>query len=63
MRLKPVVAGGTMRVPLRDVVLGGGKYHIPAGTGLWTPSYAMHNSTFNWGPDVSDYRPVSLSRP
>ena len=61
MRLKPAVASGTIRVALRDVVLGRGKHRIPAGTGLWTPSYAMHNSKLNWGPDADVFRPVSQS--
>ena len=59
MRLKPAVASGTMRVTLRDVVLGGGKFVIPARTALWTPSYPIHNSKHNWGKDAQDYRPVS----
>ncbi len=59
MRLKPAVASGTMRVTLRDVVLGGGKFTVPAGTGLWTPNYPIHNSKLNWGQDAHDYRPVS----
>ena len=59
MRLKPAVASGTIRVTLRDVVLGGGKFKIPVGTGLWTPSYPIHNSKLNWGQDAHDYRPVS----
>ena len=58
MRLKPVASNGTVRVALRDVVLGGGKYRIPAGTGLWLPVYSIHNSEANWGPDAADYRPV-----
>jgi cytochrome P450 len=59
MRLKPAVASGTMRTPSRHVVLGSNKFRIPAGTGLWMPSYVMHNSGLNWGPDADVYRPVS----
>ncbi len=59
MRLKPAVASGTMRVTLRDMVLGAGKYTVPAGTALWTPNYPIHNSKYNWGEDAQDYRPVS----
>ena len=61
MRMKPVVASGTMRVSLRDITLGGGKYRIPAGTGLWVPNYPIHNSKLNWGPDANQYRPVSAA--
>ena len=56
--MKPAVASGTMRTPSRDVMLGSEKFHIPGGTGLWMPSYAMHNSELNWGPDTDVYRPV-----
>ena len=57
--MKPAVASGTMRMALRDLVIGGGRYQIPARTGLWLPSYTMHNSKANWGPDAEEYRPVS----
>ena len=62
MRMKPVVASGPVRVALRDLVLGGGKYHIPAGTGMCVHAYSMQNSKHVWGPDAEEYRPVSLLR-
>ncbi len=57
--MKPVAANGTARVALRDIVLGGGKYRIPANTGLWMPTFSIQNSELNWGPDADVYRPVS----
>ncbi len=57
MRLKPAV-GGTVRVSDREVVLAGGRYRIPAGTALWTPTYIVHNSRHVWGQDAGAYKPV-----
>ena len=56
MRLKPAV-GGTVRVSDREVLLAG-RYRIPAGTALWTPTYIVHNSRHVWGPDAGEYKPV-----
>ena len=59
--MKPVAANGTVRVTKRAVVLGGGKYRIPASTGLWLPTFSIQNSELNWGPDANVFRPVSRS--
>ena len=56
MRLKPAV-GGTVRVSDRDVLLAG-RYRIPAGTALWTPTYIVHNSRHVWGQDAAVFKPV-----
>ena len=58
MRLKPVVAPGTIRMAHRDITLGGGKYRIPGGPGLWTPIHTIQTSVHNWGPDANVYLPV-----
>ncbi len=57
MRLKPAVNGG-VRISTRDVTLADGKYHIPAGTALWTPIHTIHHSCKAWGPDAAEYKPV-----
>ena len=39
------------------------RYKIPAGTGLWTPLMALHNTTANWGADAEVYRPERWLEP
>lgn len=39
------------------------RYKIPAGTGLWTPLMALHNTTANWGADADVYRPERWLEP
>ena len=39
------------------------RYKIPAGTGLWTPLMALHNTTANWGNDAGVYRPERWLEP
>ncbi|KAK9914782.1 hypothetical protein WJX75_000489 [Coccomyxa subellipsoidea] len=46
MRMYPV-AGGTVRNPKKDVLLGG-KYLIPKGTTIFLPLHAIHNCKSNW---------------
>ena len=49
------------RVP--DIQLSGCRYTIPAGTGMWTPLMALHNTTANWGKDANVYRPARWLEP
>ncbi|EIE19314.1 cytochrome P450 [Coccomyxa subellipsoidea C-169] len=46
MRMYPV-AGGTVRMPKKDVLLGG-KYLIPKGTTVFLPLHAIHNCRANY---------------
>ncbi|CAL8468296.1 g7836 [Coccomyxa elongata] len=46
MRMYPV-AGGTVRMPKKDVLLGG-KYLIPKNTTVFLPLHAIHNSIHNF---------------
>ena len=61
MRLKPVVASGTVRMAKHDTTLGGGKYQIPGKTVIWMPVHSIHTSAHNWGSDADCYKPVKPS--
>ena len=62
MRIKPVVATGTIRIArTRATTLDGGRLHIPPMASMWTPSHTMHNSTHNWGGDAREYKPARSS--
>jgi hypothetical protein len=39
------------------------RYHIPAGTGLWTPWATLHNVEANWGPTAGQYLPERWLQP
>ena len=59
MRIKPVVATGTIRIArTKATTLDNGRLHIPPMCSFWTASHTMHNSTYNWGPDAREYKPV-----
>ncbi len=59
MRIKPVVATGTIRISrTKATTLDNGRLHIPPMCSFWTASHTMHNSTHNWGPDAREYKPV-----
>ena len=57
LRLFPPVAAGQVRVADTDLTLAGGRLVVPRGTMLWVPHHALHNTTFNWGADVDDFKP------
>lgn len=63
MRLKPVVASGTVRMAKEDTTLGAGKYRVPANTVIWTPAHTIHTSHYNWGSDAGSYKPVPPACP
>lgn len=48
---------------LPDIQLLHCRYTIPAGTGMWTPLMALHNTTANWGKDADVYRPERWLEP
>lgn len=62
MRLKPVVASGTLRISKQDCTLGNARHHIPAGTGLWV-ALAAFNTRANWGPTADQYVPERWLQP
>ena len=63
MRIKPVVATGTIRIArTKAITLDNGRLHVPAMCSLWTTSHTMHNSTYNWGADAQQYKPVRMHR-
>ena len=47
MRIFPVIGVGQLRLVAADTVLAG-HLSVRAGTVLWMPHHAMHNSTLNW---------------
>ena len=62
MRVKPVVATGTIRMSrTKATTFKGGRLHIPPMCSLWTPSHTMHNSTHHWGSDARSYKPVRMT--
>jgi cytochrome P450 len=61
MRIYPVVAVGTLRCCSHDAELVGGRYDVPAGTMLWMPFHAIHNTSANWD-DVKTFTPVRRPR-
>ena len=57
LRLFPPVAAGQVRVAPTDLTLAGGRLVVPRGTMLWVPHHSLHNTKFNWGDDVDEFKP------
>lgn len=59
LRLFPPV-GVTIRVAVRDTLICG--QHIPQGTVVMIPPWAVNANTELWGPDATDFRPERWQR-
>ena len=59
LRLWPT-APGFNRYPFQDTVIGG-RYAIPANTGITVLTPALHRSTAVWGPDAADFNPEHVA--
>uniref|UniRef100_A0ACD5VFX4 Uncharacterized protein n=2 Tax=Avena sativa TaxID=4498 RepID=A0ACD5VFX4_AVESA len=60
LRLYPP-AVATVRRAKSDVVLGGGRYHIPRDTELLIPIMAVHHDARLWGADATQFNPARFA--